>query len=222
MQMSDAFSNLSGWFFQHVLLTLIQWKSPEYTKDIKTLKKRLCPLFSLYWKTIFIPPPPGYYSWRNTMTGSWFMQALCEMISKYATELELLHIMTRVNHKVAVEFESVSTSPGFHAKKQIPCIVSMLTKEMYFYPWSRHQRSSAWWGHHLQKGRAWGCGGAFELFKFRLSACVSLEARLIYSCVSWCDAKSLSHFTSLHFKVLSVWGSAGRSLMSHLGSRTIF
>ncbi|XP_074545405.1 caspase-3a [Halichoeres trimaculatus] len=77
---------------------------------------------------------PGYYSWRNTMTGSWFMQSLCEMISKYGKELELQHIMTRVNHKVAVEFESVSNSPGFHAKKQIPCIVSMLTKEMYFTP----------------------------------------------------------------------------------------
>lgn len=77
---------------------------------------------------------PGYYSWRNTMTGSWFMQSLCEMLSKYGRELELLHIMTRVNHKVAVEFESVSNSPGFDAKKQIPCIVSMLTKEMYFTP----------------------------------------------------------------------------------------
>ncbi|KAM9363859.1 caspase-3a [Symphorus nematophorus] len=77
---------------------------------------------------------PGYYSWRNTMTGSWFIQALCDMISKYGNELELLHIMTRVNHKVAVEFESVSNSPGFDAKKQIPCIVSMLTKEMYFSP----------------------------------------------------------------------------------------
>lgn len=77
---------------------------------------------------------PGYYSWRNTMTGSWFIQSLCEMISKYGKELEILHIMTRVNHKVAVEFESVSTSQGFHAKKQIPCIVSMLTKEMYFSP----------------------------------------------------------------------------------------
>lgn len=75
---------------------------------------------------------PGYYSWRNTMTGSWFMQSLCDMISKYGRELELLHVMTRVNHKVAVEFESVSNAPGFHAKKQIPCIVSMLTKEMYF------------------------------------------------------------------------------------------
>ncbi|KAM3864779.1 caspase-3-like [Diretmus argenteus] len=77
---------------------------------------------------------PGYYSWRNTMTGSWFIQSLCEMFSKYGKELELLHIMTRVNHKVAVEFESISNSPGFDAKKQIPCIVSMLTKEMYFTP----------------------------------------------------------------------------------------
>ncbi|XP_072240942.1 caspase-3a [Leuresthes tenuis] len=76
---------------------------------------------------------PGYYSWRNTMSGSWFIQSLCDAMSKYGKELELLHIMTRVNHKVAVEFESVSNSPGFHAKKQIPCIVSMLTKEMYFF-----------------------------------------------------------------------------------------
>ncbi|XP_035516597.1 caspase-3a [Morone saxatilis] len=77
---------------------------------------------------------PGYYSWRNTTTGSWFIQSLCDLISKYGKELELQHIMTRVNHKVAVEFESISYSPGFHAKKQIPCIVSMLTKEMYFSP----------------------------------------------------------------------------------------
>ncbi|XP_070838161.1 caspase-3a [Chaetodon trifascialis] len=77
---------------------------------------------------------PGYYSWRNTMTGSWFMQSLCELLSKYGKELELLHIMTRVNHKVAVEYESISNAPGFNAKKQIPCIVSMLTKEMYFSP----------------------------------------------------------------------------------------
>ncbi|KAG7279549.1 hypothetical protein CRUP_034650 [Coryphaenoides rupestris] len=77
---------------------------------------------------------PGYYSWRNTSTGSWFMQSLCEMVGKYATELELLHILTRVNHKVAVEFESISNMPGFDAKKQIPCVVSMLTKEMYFIP----------------------------------------------------------------------------------------
>ncbi|XP_051982997.1 caspase-3-like isoform X2 [Xyrauchen texanus] len=75
---------------------------------------------------------PGYYSWRNTMTGSWFIQSLFEMMTKYGKELELMQIMTRVNHKVALEYESTSNMPGFDAKKQIPCIVSMLTKEMYF------------------------------------------------------------------------------------------
>uniref|UniRef100_A0A3Q3KBM1 Caspase-3 n=1 Tax=Monopterus albus TaxID=43700 RepID=A0A3Q3KBM1_MONAL len=77
---------------------------------------------------------PGYYSWRNTMTGSWFIQSVCDMINAYGKELELQHILVRVNHKVAAEFESISNSPGFHAKKQIPCIVSMLRKEMYFFP----------------------------------------------------------------------------------------
>ncbi|XP_051993743.1 caspase-3-like [Xyrauchen texanus] len=77
---------------------------------------------------------PGYYSWRNTMTGSWFIQSLCEMMTRYGKELELMQIITRVNHKVALDFESTSNMPGFDAKKQIPCIVSMLTKEMYFTP----------------------------------------------------------------------------------------
>ncbi|MCJ8749290.1 hypothetical protein PDJAM_G00174580 [Pangasius djambal] len=77
---------------------------------------------------------PGYYSWRNTQTGSWFMQSLCEMLSKHGPELELMQILTRVNYKVALDFESASNTPGFHAKKQIPCIVSMLTKEMFFTP----------------------------------------------------------------------------------------
>ncbi|XP_062857027.1 caspase-3b [Trichomycterus rosablanca] len=75
---------------------------------------------------------PGYYAWRNTANGSWFISALCDMLTKYGRELELLQLMTRVNHKVAMEFQSSSTLPGFHGMKQIPCIVSMLTKELYF------------------------------------------------------------------------------------------
>nr|XP_014351565.1 PREDICTED: caspase-3 [Latimeria chalumnae]XP_014351566.1 PREDICTED: caspase-3 [Latimeria chalumnae]XP_014351567.1 PREDICTED: caspase-3 [Latimeria chalumnae] len=75
---------------------------------------------------------PGYYSWRNTMNGSWFIQALCSVLSQFGKKLELMQILTRVNHKVALEFESLTTTPGFSAKKQIPCIISMLTKELYF------------------------------------------------------------------------------------------
>ncbi|XP_023279111.1 caspase-3-like [Seriola lalandi dorsalis] len=75
---------------------------------------------------------PGYYSWRNTFNGSWFMQALCEMLQHYSGELELMQIMTRVNRKVALSFESASNLPGYSGKKQIPCIVTMLTKDFYF------------------------------------------------------------------------------------------
>ncbi|KAM9413968.1 caspase-3b isoform 1-T1 [Salvelinus alpinus] len=70
---------------------------------------------------------PGYYSWRNTDKGSWFIQALCEMLQRYGKQLDIMQIMTRVNHKVAHDFEA---SPN--ANKQIPCIVSMLTKHLYF------------------------------------------------------------------------------------------
>ncbi|XP_060904784.1 caspase-3-like [Labrus mixtus] len=75
---------------------------------------------------------PGYYSWRNTSNGSWFMQALCDMLQQYSGKLELMQIMTRVNRKVATHFESSSNLPGYSGKKQIPCIVSMLTKDLYF------------------------------------------------------------------------------------------
>ncbi|XP_055034675.2 caspase-3 [Misgurnus anguillicaudatus] len=75
---------------------------------------------------------PGYYSWRNVCNGSWFISSLCEMLSKYGKQMEIMRIMTRVNHKVALDFESSSNLPGFDGMKQIPCIVSMLTKELYF------------------------------------------------------------------------------------------
>ncbi|KAM4586115.1 caspase-3-like [Fundulus diaphanus] len=75
---------------------------------------------------------PGYFSWRNTAKGSWFIQALCEMVEKFSRQLELMQIMTRVNHKVAFDFESASDMPGFDKKKQMPSFVSMLTKDFYF------------------------------------------------------------------------------------------
>ncbi|XP_074947340.1 caspase-3 [Phalacrocorax aristotelis] len=74
---------------------------------------------------------PGYYSWRNSAEGSWFIQSLCKMLKEHARKLELMQILTRVNRRVA-EYESCSTRQDFNAKKQIPCIVSMLTKEFYF------------------------------------------------------------------------------------------
>ncbi|XP_047673283.1 caspase-7 isoform X1 [Tachysurus fulvidraco] len=75
---------------------------------------------------------PGYYSWRNPGRGSWFVQALCNVLNESGKQLEILQILTRVNYMVANNFESWSEDSSFSEKKQIPCVVSMLTKELYF------------------------------------------------------------------------------------------
>ncbi|XP_062591288.1 caspase-7-like [Saccostrea cucullata] len=75
---------------------------------------------------------PGYYSWRNSSNGSWFVQALSEVLMKHGQTLDLLTMMTRVNQIVANKFQSNTSHPDMNEKKQIPCITSMLTKEVYF------------------------------------------------------------------------------------------
>lgn len=74
----------------------------------------------------------GYYSWRNPGKGSWFVQSLCSVLNEYGKKLEILQILTLVNYRVARNYESQSDDPRFCRKKQVPCVVSMLTKELYF------------------------------------------------------------------------------------------
>ncbi|KAK7922379.1 hypothetical protein WMY93_009281 [Mugilogobius chulae] len=69
---------------------------------------------------------PGHVAWRNHEKGSWFIQSLCEILPKHKHR-ELMHILIRVNRKVAFDYESSKTK-----QKEIPCITCMLTKEFYF------------------------------------------------------------------------------------------
>ncbi|XP_070560676.1 caspase-3-like [Ptychodera flava] len=72
---------------------------------------------------------PGYVSWRNSERGSWFIQAITEVfLAKAATE-DVLSMLTMVNAKVALAFESSSGRC-----KQMPAPVTMLTKKLYFFP----------------------------------------------------------------------------------------
>lgn len=82
---------------------------------------------------------PGFYSWRNTTAGSWFVQALCHVLQRKGREKDLLSNLTHVARKVAFDFQS--NTPGdfvMHEKKQIPCITSMLTRDVYFQPKIHH------------------------------------------------------------------------------------
>ncbi|XP_036359066.1 caspase-3-like [Octopus sinensis] len=71
---------------------------------------------------------PGFYSYRRSTTGSWFIQSLARILEKHGDRLELQQLMILVNRKVACEYQHSSTR-----KKQVPCVANMLMKELYFY-----------------------------------------------------------------------------------------
>uniref|UniRef100_A0A3Q4H168 Caspase-6 n=1 Tax=Neolamprologus brichardi TaxID=32507 RepID=A0A3Q4H168_NEOBR len=76
----------------------------------------------------------GYYSHRETINGSWYIQDLCELLQKHGDTLEFTELLTLVNRKVSMR--SVLRARDLHAigKKQVPCFASMLTKKLYFRP----------------------------------------------------------------------------------------
>jgi caspase 7 len=74
----------------------------------------------------------GYFSFRNPADGSWFIQALCEELRESDHD-DLMTILTGVNRRVAFAKQSkVPHDDELDAMKQMPSIVSMLTKNMYF------------------------------------------------------------------------------------------
>lgn len=77
---------------------------------------------------------PGFYSWRNTQDGSWFMQAIIRVFSEYHHDLDILTMLTIVNHQVAYFKQSNATTPEYNGKKQVPCITSMLTRRVFLRP----------------------------------------------------------------------------------------
>jgi caspase-like apoptosis-related cysteine protease len=75
----------------------------------------------------------GFYSWRNTTNGSWFVQALCCELQDKGIEVDILTLLTFVLQRVALDYES--NTPGniiMHQQKQIPCVTTMLTRLLQF------------------------------------------------------------------------------------------
>nr|CAD7463103.1 unnamed protein product [Timema tahoe] len=75
----------------------------------------------------------GYYSWRNPISGSWFIQALCEELKTNGTKRDLLTLLTFVCRRVALDYQSVVPSNyDMDNKKQVPSITSSLTRLVFF------------------------------------------------------------------------------------------
>ncbi|XP_017865459.1 PREDICTED: caspase-1 [Drosophila arizonae] len=76
---------------------------------------------------------PGYFSWRNTDNGSWYIQSLIKELNENGKEYNMLTLLTFVSQRVAVDYESnVPSNPLMDRQKQIPCVTSMLTRILRF------------------------------------------------------------------------------------------
>lgn len=79
----------------------------------------------------------GYYSHREPINGSWYIQDLCEMLAKYGSSLEFTELLTLVNRKVSQRRVNLCQDLSAIGKKQVPCFASMLTKKLHFSPKSK-------------------------------------------------------------------------------------
>ena len=79
---------------------------------------------------------PGYYSWRNSAHGSWYVQALVLLLDEYGTTMEFKKLLTQLNKMVAYcdKYMSNTDNKSMHGMKQIPSFTSMMTKDLYFLP----------------------------------------------------------------------------------------
>ena len=75
----------------------------------------------------------NYFSIRDSEDGSWFIQILCDMITQYKTQRDVLGILTRVNARVADKEGCFKNNQGeFEQVKMVSTYTSQLKKDFYF------------------------------------------------------------------------------------------
>ncbi|XP_067896573.1 caspase-6-like isoform X2 [Heterodontus francisci] len=76
----------------------------------------------------------GFYSHRETINGSWYIQDFCNLLENYGSRLEFVEFLTLVNRKVSQRSVHNCMDRSAIGKKQVPCFASMLTKKLFFKP----------------------------------------------------------------------------------------
>ncbi|XP_069834606.1 caspase-6 [Dendropsophus ebraccatus] len=111
--------------------------SREEVSDVNTTEVDAASVYTLPAGADFImcySVAEGYYSHRETINGSWYIQDLCEALKKYGKELEFTELLTLVNRKVSLRSVENCLDREAIGKKQVPCFASMLTKKLYLRP----------------------------------------------------------------------------------------
>ncbi|XP_067672187.1 caspase-7-like [Haliotis asinina] len=75
--------------------------------------------------------PPGCFAWRNTHSGAWMVQSLTTVLKEEGVaEVPLMRLLLAASQRMT-KCESDAYEP-FDKKKAVPCVMSMLTKDVYF------------------------------------------------------------------------------------------
>lgn len=76
----------------------------------------------------------GCLSWRREKNeiGSWFIQSLCKELDLNWTRMDILTLLTFVNQRVSIDYESSTSNYETNNKKESPNFVSMLTRILIF------------------------------------------------------------------------------------------
>ena len=72
---------------------------------------------------------PGFVSYRSKSSGSWYIQALCDILEKYHNSVDLLSMLTEVNNQVMQKEQR--TKDDVKAL-QMPLPQHTLRKRVYF------------------------------------------------------------------------------------------
>ncbi|XP_064458590.1 caspase-3-like [Ornithodoros turicata] len=78
--------------------------------------------------------PPGYYAFRNNVSGSCFVTYLCLVLRQCTAQTavsDLVSLLIAVARKMAFEYESKSRNESRDQKKQVLCFQSSLTKKLF-------------------------------------------------------------------------------------------
>lgn len=105
--------------------------------DAKGKTNNLISLPSSADQLIMYATSEGFVAMRNTSEGSWLIQELSNQLETNSTD-DLMSMLTVVNRKVAMRAVKSSTDKNLIGTKQMPIIVSSLTKKIYFHTQPDH------------------------------------------------------------------------------------
>ncbi|XP_066921456.1 caspase-3-like [Clytia hemisphaerica] len=76
----------------------------------------------------------GYYSWRQSRNGSWFIQDLVKIFNDNFRRMDAARMLVKVSFAVAERFSETRRGEISNDKKQVPSYISQLRKDLFLFP----------------------------------------------------------------------------------------